>query len=511
MSEGRAEVLAVEHIWGGDFAGFLAFPPDTAAPARLVDDLCLHLQSFIKKRLESVLGEAGKVYAGYAMAGPEGNGTAAGKLFASLLAARRAALSGCTAGVSPELLAAFKHLLETKGISVVYQPVVSLSSGDILGWEALARGPRDAYFRCPDVLFDFAEQAGRLFALEKLCREAAIRNVAPLGPGQKLFPNIHPRTICDPAFTRGETLKMAQAAGLDPAQVVFEITERHGISDFGQLNRVLEYYRSQGYLVAVDDTGTGFSSLQAVAELRPDFVKLDMSLVRGVDRDAVRLALVETLAAFADRVGSFIVAEGIETEGEMAALIRAGVHYGQGYYLARPAFPKPRVPADVVNRITGHARRQNRYLSRRAALAYELCQPATCVPPDTPVREVREMLAVNEPLFGVVVADGGTPVGLVMRHHLDRCLSSQYGVALYYSRPISSIMDRFPLVVDADAPVEVVADKAMRRKRDRLYDHIIVVRNGAVAGVISVRTLLDTMTRLQVGAASTSKIAAKLT
>jgi len=86
----------------------------------------------------------------------------------------------------------------------------------------------------------------------------------------------------------------------------------------------------------------------------------------------------------------------------------------------------------------------------------------------------------------------------VMRHHLDRCLSAQYGVALYYSRPISSIMDRSPLVVEADAPVEIVADRAMQRKRDRLYDHVIVVRNGAVMGVISVRALLDTMTRLQV-------------
>jgi EAL domain-containing protein (putative c-di-GMP-specific phosphodiesterase class I) len=192
------------------------------------------------------------------------------------------------------------------------------------------------------MLFDFAEEAGAIFALEKVCREAAIQGFAGRGQAGRLFCNVHPRTLLDPAFTPGETRRLLDKYGMEPRNVVLEITERHSVKDFNLFHRTLDHYRAAGYGVAVDDVGTGYSGLASIAEIRPDFIKLDMSLVRGIDANPVKRALIETLLTYADKVGCRMVAEGIETEAELFCLIRLGVHFGQGFFLAgRRRRPKP--------------------------------------------------------------------------------------------------------------------------------------------------------------------------
>jgi EAL domain-containing protein (putative c-di-GMP-specific phosphodiesterase class I) len=223
----------------------------------------------------------------------------------------------------------------------VYQPIVDLRLGEVLGWEALARGPRDHYFRSPQMLFDFAEEVGWVFRLERVCREQAFAGLGALAHRQKLFVNIHPQTLGDPNFRPGETRQILERYGLRPHNVVFEITERHPIKDFTLFHRTLDHYRSQGYLVAIDDVGTGYSGLHSLAKVRPDFIKVDMGLIRGIDANPVQRALLETLVTFADKIGCSIVAEGIETETELTSIVDMGVHFGQGYFLARPSRPKP--------------------------------------------------------------------------------------------------------------------------------------------------------------------------
>jgi EAL domain-containing protein (putative c-di-GMP-specific phosphodiesterase class I) len=120
-------------------------------------------------------------------------------------------------------------------------------------------------------------------------------------PDQKIFVNVHPNTINDPAFTEGETVRILQDLHIKPKNVVFEITERHHIDDFTSLNRTLTHYRDQGFLVAVDDLGCGSSTLQSIAEIRPDYIKIDVSLVRGVHKDGVKKALMETFVTFAEK------------------------------------------------------------------------------------------------------------------------------------------------------------------------------------------------------------------
>ena len=122
------------------------------------------------------------------------------------------------------------------------------------------------------MLFDFAEEAGAIFALEKVCREAAIQGFSGSDQGGRLFCNVHPRTLLDPAFTPGETRRLLDKYGLEPRSVVLEITERHNINDFKVFHRTLDHYRAAGYGVAVDDVGTGYSGLASIAEIKPDFM-----------------------------------------------------------------------------------------------------------------------------------------------------------------------------------------------------------------------------------------------
>lgn len=245
------------------------------------------------------------------------------------------------------LMEEFSGILAGKRLGVVYQPVVSLMTGETLGWEALARGPENSYFSRVDRLFDFAEENGLLFLTEKLCWEKAFSEVGNLDAGQVLFVNIHPQSVSDPAFTECEMLRMLERCCLVSDNIVIEITERHGIQDFKVFRRVIDGCRRRGFRIAIDDVGAGFSGLQSIAEIRPEFIKIDMSLVWNIDSDSSRQYVVESLVGLAENLRCKTIAEGIETQEEFDALSLHGVHYGQGYYLARPEFPKRRICREI--------------------------------------------------------------------------------------------------------------------------------------------------------------------
>jgi EAL domain-containing protein (putative c-di-GMP-specific phosphodiesterase class I) len=142
------------------------------------------------------------------------------------------------------------------------------------------------------------------------------------------------------------TALLADAA-ITPDRIVLEITERTAIVDFGSFRATLEYLRALGFAVAVDDAGAGYGSLQCLAEVKPEWLKIDISLVRGVDTDDVRRQLMSSMVTFAKRVGVKLVAEGIETKEELDVLMAIGVAYGQGFYFTKPVLPFPE-DADVT-------------------------------------------------------------------------------------------------------------------------------------------------------------------
>ena len=211
------------------------------------------------------------------------------------------------------------------------QPVIELSTGGVWGLEALARFPGHPQ-PGPAEWFRAAMIAGWGPALETVALCGALDVLDDLPDHLSLSVNLSPTALLRPDVT--ELLLDAS-----PGRLLVEITEHEHVADYATLLASLAVLREAGIRIGIDDFGAGHSSLRHVLQLAPDVVKLDISITTHVDRDASRQALVEAMLAFCSRVGAVVIAEGIEEPGELATLLELGVHFGQGWFLARPAAP----------------------------------------------------------------------------------------------------------------------------------------------------------------------------
>lgn len=222
----------------------------------------------------------------------------------------------------------------------------------VLGFEGLTRGPIQSRFQSPLQLFKYAEEYGSLYTLEKTARELAFENSSTiLSKDEKLFINLSPQVIYDPSFTPGHTISLLKQYKLSPQNIVFEITERSAIEDFSAFTKVLHHYRDQGFQIAVDDAGAGYSSLQAISEIQPDYIKVDRSLISKIHENNVKKHILDAFVTFAKKMDSIIIAEGIELEEELEAVIQLGIDCGQGYYISRPSFPVVSIDETLVEKI----------------------------------------------------------------------------------------------------------------------------------------------------------------
>jgi EAL domain-containing protein (putative c-di-GMP-specific phosphodiesterase class I) len=241
--------------------------------------------------------------------------------------------------MSTVLVAAFNTVLSARAIRSVYQPVVALADGEVVGFEALARGPSGTVWTNPDALVSHADRVGRLPELDWICRAAAVRGAldAGLSPDMPLFVNIEPasaRTRCPPDLA---PVIDAGAAGLE---IVAELTERSLAVDPAGLLRVVEQLRRDALRIALDDVGADPSSQALMPLLEPDVIKLDRTLVQHPHSPHAKVVLA-AVAQQAERTGAVILAEGIETPENLAEARAMGATLGQGWLLGCPG-PLPK-------------------------------------------------------------------------------------------------------------------------------------------------------------------------
>ena len=235
-------------------------------------------------------------------------------------------------------------VLDSESLDIVFQPIVSLSTGRVTGVEALSRFAGEPP-RPPDVWFHLATEAGLGEALELLALRTAIARLPELPERMFMSVNVSAATLLRPGFTA-----LMTKSDLPLRRLMLEITEHESIDEYQDIAAVLDPLRAQGLRLAVDDAGAGFASFRHVVQLRPDQIKLDRDLVSGIDADPARRALASAVVLFSLEVGAGVIAEGVETEAELDVCQLLSIDSAQGYYLAPPAANVPEWERRVIRR-----------------------------------------------------------------------------------------------------------------------------------------------------------------
>ncbi len=217
-------------------------------------------------------------------------------------------------------------------ITIFFQPIFLFRSHQPIGFEVLSRPPQDSRLNNPEFLFKLALSCGKYFELEMHCWKKAFAQWKQSGRAENLFLNCSPYLIECGDFKRD----ILDRAGIHPRTIVMELTERIAINDYGYFYNKLSEFKEMDIQIAVDDVGCGYASLNMVAEIKPDFLKIDASLVRSIEKDLLKQDIVEAVIQFSSKNGMMTIAEGIETAVEMNQVQFLGVDAGQGYFLARP-------------------------------------------------------------------------------------------------------------------------------------------------------------------------------
>ena len=230
-----------------------------------------------------------------------------------------------------------KEIIRNSMIYSVYQPIISLQDMSVFAYEALSRirEPEKYHFRIEE-MFSLAEKNGMVWKLEEICRKKALKGAKEKPKGTKLFINVNPNVLLDKKFEGGVTSRFIKKYGLEPSDIVFEITERTPIQAKNIFKKTLDHYLKQNYTVAIDDFGSAYAGLDRLCYIKPKYLKLDTSIIRGIDSDPLKHSLVKHIIMFCKEVNIKTIAEGIETKCEAEVLKEFGADYGQGYYYAKP-------------------------------------------------------------------------------------------------------------------------------------------------------------------------------
>lgn len=342
-------------------------------------------------------------------------------------------------------------------VGVALQPIVDLSLGTVAGYEALARFPGPGG---PEPWFAAAAQHGMADEFEAVVLGRTMAARAALPPNTFLTVNVSPLALL------GERVQEALDGADGLGGLVLEITEQAAVEDYPALVAAVADVRERGGLVAVDDMGAGHASLSHVLQLRPDFVKLDRDLVAHCDRDEARLAVLEMLGAFADRIDAWVVAEGIERQSELDAVARIGLPLAQGYHLGRPAATPATLQVDLAEEI-GRAAAQ-----RGAGVGLAALIEAVPVLDGADLAAIDAAWAVPDPPGVAIVCDEvGRPAGLLLGPGAQRVCAT---------------------TADVRDEAGDVARRAMSRPAARRFDPVVVCDElGRAVGVLRLERLVD--------------------
>ncbi len=229
------------------------------------------------------------------------------------------------------------YILKHKRLVTYFQPIIDLRDHSIYGYELLSRGlKKDGTIMPPGQMFDLAGESELNFNLDRQARETAIISAARENIKKKLFINFLPTVIYNPYVCLKTTTDLIDKYNFKTENITFEVVETEEIKDTNHLKNILNFYREKGFCIALDDLGSGYSSLNNIYKLTPDYIKIDLEIIRDIHKSPLKQAIFEALTAMAKTTQIKVLAEGIETKEELDFVTAKGADFVQGYYFARP-------------------------------------------------------------------------------------------------------------------------------------------------------------------------------
>lgn len=403
------------------------------------------------------------------------------------------------------MLASFRKVMTEESVTPLFQPIVDLQSGNILGYEGLIRGPSNTPLHMPYTLFNVARMCGATVELERLCRKVHIEQFSRHGLEGRLFLNMSPDVLVNPDLQTDTCFFSERVHGISPENIVIELTESSSAASYNRIKQAASDYRAYGFQVAIDDLGEGFSSLRLWSELRPEFVKIDKYFIQGIDKDPVKRQFARSIFEIARQSHSKVIAEGIETETEYATVRELGIQYGQGYWLGRPAMPPIlRLPAETLSLMakrSGAGQRHELQPFKADLTVRKILRAIPAVADATPTNAVYEIFEQQPELQVLAVLREKVPIGLIQRLRMLDRLARPYHRELYGNKPCSHFIENEPLVVDIGTSLRDLSYLITEGNPHHLSEGFIITADGEYRGVGTGFDLIREITQMQIHAA----------
>ena len=377
-------------------------------------------------------------------------------------------------------------------LDYAFQPIVNIYSGDCYGYEALMRGFDRAGFASIQNLLDAAADSNVLHQVDLVLREIAVRKFTGFANGRsKLFFNLDNRLLCSRDYAPGETVRLLSRYGLTQERVCFEISEKHEIFPGCEMTDLLAAYHRQGFRIAVDDFGAGFSGLKLLYIAEPDFLKIDRFFVQEIARDSKKRLFVSSIVNIAHIIGSQVIAEGVETKEEYLACRDIGCDLIQGFLVARPILDtdtlKERYP---IIELLNTSERRGRSSEDLLRITSNMSQPSPVRHNITVLDICRSFKESQDIDFFPVIDANDEPLGIVRESDLKPYTYSRYGQELLqnpaYGGSIARFIRRVP-TADIRTPVEKILEIY---SQNAAFEGILIVEDMRYRGFLSPPALL---------------------
>ncbi len=373
-----------------------------------------------------------------------------------------------------------------------FQPIVNIYTGRLYAVEALIRNYEAADFNTIDAVFDTAFSEKVLYSVDIKLREKAIHkfSLLPFAKHVKLFYNLDNRITMMPDFKSGYTCELLSTYDMDFSNICFELSEKHQVVMYAGVDKlVLNLYKQQGYKMAIDDFGVGFSGLQMLFHAEPDFIKIDRFFINDIHKSKKKKLFVGSIVQIAQAMGIFTIVEGLECEEEYIECKKLGCNMVQGYFVQRPTLNVWEIMPSYehVKNISQNEKRKNGKISN----IEKYIQKSHPVFVDSHINEVYELLRGDKKThFVPVLARDWTPMGIIKDSDIKSYMYSNYGKSLLYNITQGSLKNIVSHCGRAD--INDPLDKILKIYAfDDDNDAILITEDEKYIGYLSSKVLLD--------------------